>query len=135
MAYFSLFGDSFPLEKATKKLGITPTKTYKKGDRIRDLSITRKVTCWDLSTDYQESFDVNEQLDQIIKQIQEKDSIINEIRKTYSVECKFTIVIIIEEGYTPALYLNNEVIKFASSIDAEFDIDLYANPYIDDMDY
>lgn len=34
-----------------------------------------------------------------------------------------------EEGHTPALYLDKDVINFASSIEAEFDIDLYANPY------
>lgn len=44
------------------------------------------------------------------------------------------IVIIIEEGHTPALYLNNNAIKFASNIEAEFDIDLYANPYKDKLE-
>ncbi|MFJ3390822.1 MULTISPECIES: hypothetical protein [unclassified Lysinibacillus] len=37
----------------------------------------------------------------------------------------------IEKGNTPALYLDKDIIKFASSIEAEFDVDLYANPYDD----
>lgn len=38
----------------------------------------------------------------------------------------------IEEGNAPALYLSN--IKFASSIEAEFDVDLYSNPYVIDLE-
>lgn len=34
-----------------------------------------------------------------------------------------------ENGETPGLHLDNEQIEFANNIKAEFDIDLYANPY------
>jgi hypothetical protein len=56
-------------------------------------------------TGYQESFDINEQLQQIITQLRNKVSIFSEIKKIYSVECKFFIVVEIEEGNTPGLYL------------------------------
>lgn len=36
------------------------------------------------------------------------------------------------EGYTPAFHLDIPVIEFANSIKADFDIDLYANPYVED---
>jgi hypothetical protein len=136
MVCFSIYGDTFPLDYVTEKLGITPTNTYGKGDVVPNRSTTRYrlETTWDLGTDYQESLDVNEQLHQIINQLRDKVTIINKIKKAYPVECKFFIVIIIEEGYTPALYLNKEVINFASSIEAEVDIDLYANPYESDID-
>ena len=35
---------------------------------------------------------------------------------------------------TPALYLDSEQIKFANDINAEFDIDTYANPYNSEWD-
>lgn len=129
--YFSLFGDTFPLDYVTEKLGITPSNTYRKGDIIPNRSATlfRKETSWDLDTGYQESLDVNEQLQQIITPLRKKVSIINEIKKIYSVECKFFIVVEIEEGNTPGLYLDTAVINFASNIEAAFDIDLYASPY------
>lgn len=133
--YLSIFGDSFPLEDITEKLEIEPSNTYRKGDRIpnRSSKLLRKETSWDLDTGYQESFDVEEQLQQIIMPLRNKVSIIQEIKQTYSVVCKFFIVIIMEEGDTPSLYLDTDVINFASSIGAEFDIDLYANPYEDDF--
>nr|WP_233269734.1 DUF4279 domain-containing protein [Heyndrickxia camelliae] len=44
-------------------------------------------------------------------------------------ECKFFVVINIEEENTASLYIDKEIIEFASSIVAEFDIDLYTDPY------
>lgn len=35
---------------------------------------------------------------------------------------------------SPALYLDIPVIEFASRIQADFDIDLYANPYDEELD-
>lgn len=131
IVYFSLFGMEFPIEEITERLEITPTETYNKGDLIpnRSRPLYRKETSWDLGTGYQASLDVNDQLQKIIIKLKNKASIINEIKDAYSVECKFFIVVKIEEGNTPGLYLDKEIIKFASSIEAEFDVDLYANPY------
>ncbi|MGF6949787.1 putative DNA-binding protein YlxM (UPF0122 family) [Neobacillus sp. B4I6] len=135
MVYFSLYGDEFSIDEVTEKLEVTPTKTYKKGDLIPNRSTVcyRKETSWDLGTGYQVSLDVNNQLQQIIDKLQNKSSIINEIKEAYSVECKFFIVVIIQEGNAPALYLDKDIIKFAASIEAEFDVDLYANPYENDF--
>jgi membrane-associated HD superfamily phosphohydrolase len=129
MVYFSLYGDEFPIDDITEKLEVIPTETYKKGDLIPNRSTARyrKETSWDLGTDYQVSLDVNNQIQQIINNLQNKSSIINEIKEAYSLECKFFIVVKIEDGNTPALYLDKNIIKFAASIEAEFDIDLYAN--------
>jgi hypothetical protein len=129
--YFSLFGDDFPIDYVTKKLEVTPTETYKNRELIpnRSTVLYKKETSWDLGTGYQVSLDVNDQLQQIVCKLQYKSSTINEIKEAYFVECKFFIVIKIEDGNTPALYLDKKVMKFASSIEAEIDIDLYANPY------
>ncbi|WP_307414334.1 DUF4279 domain-containing protein [Neobacillus ginsengisoli] len=140
MVYFSLYGDDFPVDSVTELLGINPTNSYKKGDVIEikpnpNIVSTkvhyRKETAWELGTDYQESYDVKEQLNEVIKPLKNKAHIINQLKSKFSLECHFEIVIIMENGYTPAFYLNKEQIEFANSIKAEFDIDLYANPYND----
>jgi hypothetical protein len=125
--YFSLFGDTFPLDDVSKSLEITPTAAYSKGESIPHSTAPRfrKETAWVIDTGYQESLDVNEQLQQIVTQLRGKALIINEMKQIHSMECKFSIVIKIEEGHTPALYLDKSIIKFTSSIEAEFDIDLY----------
>lgn len=107
MVYFSMFADEFPLEMVTKQLGIEPTESYKKGDIIKKISPTenhvRCYTCWKLSTGYQESLDVGDQVNLIINQIGGKALIINDLKRRFGLECRFTIVIIINNGYTPGL--------------------------------
>lgn len=141
--YFSLYGDDFSIDYVTRSLGIEPTNTYKKGDGIErkhklnvDSTKTqfRQETAWELATDYQESNDVKDQMDQIIRPLKNKATIINQLKSQYKLECDFSIVIIMGNGDTPSLHLDNEQIEFANSIKAEFDIDLYANPYNDNLD-
>ncbi|AGK54492.1 TPR domain-containing protein [Bacillus sp. 1NLA3E] len=136
--YFSLYGDDFPIDNVTEILGIKPTNSYKKGDVIPkkynpNVVSTkvqfRKETAWEFGTDYQESNDVKVQLDHIIRPLKNKATIINQLKSKYNLECDFSIVIIMENGETPGLHLDNEQIEFANNIKAEFDIDLYANPY------
>jgi hypothetical protein len=123
------------LDEVTEKLNVTPTKTYKNGDLIPNPSTVhyRKETSWDLGIGYEDSLDVCNQLQQIVGELQNKLSTINEIKEAYSLECKFYIVIKIEKGKAPFLYFDKDIIKFASSIEAEFDVDLYANPYESDF--
>jgi len=143
MVYFSLYGDDFPIDNVTELLGINPTDSYKKGDTIErkpnpNIISTkvhyRKETNWELGTDYQESYDVKEQLNQIIRPLKNKAALINQLKTDYNLECHFEIVIIIENGDAPSLHFDMEQIEFANSIKAEFDIDLYANPYVDPME-
>ncbi|WP_028532473.1 DUF4279 domain-containing protein [Paenibacillus sp. UNC217MF] len=124
--YYSLFGDDFDVDEVTRRIGINPRSVSLKGERINE-NRTRKETSWTISTDYEESLDVSGQLNQIIIQLRDKCEIINTIQKTFQATNKLFIVIIIEEGMTPALYLDSEQIKFANDINAEFDIDIYAN--------
>lgn len=80
---------------------VDPTKSYKKGEIIRKTNeienITRKYTSWQLSTGYQESFDVGDVMEQLILKLKDKSAIINELKREFGLECRFTIVIKINE--------------------------------------
>lgn len=143
IVYFSIYGDEFPVNDVTQLLSIKPTESYNKGDiiarKINDNLISstvhyRKETAWVLSSGYQESYDVKEQLDQVLEPLKSKTEIINQLKTKYKLECLLSIVIKIENGRTPGLHFDNEQLGFANSIKAEFDIDLYANPYRSDFD-
>lgn len=134
MAYFSATGDIFPLEAITEALSIEPTRTYKKGDVVarRDnpnlvftKTLYRKETDWTLSTGYQESYDINNQLHVILKSLEEKTEQLKQLKKKYDLEFLFTVVIQVENNESPAMYLQKEIINFASSIQAEIHFDLY----------
>lgn len=139
MVEFCLFGDEFPKDYLTDTLEIKPTETYKMGEAIKrnrtsTKTIYRKETAWILSMDYQESLDIEIQMDQIFRPLRNKVAIINQLKTEYKLECKIFIVIIMENGDSPGLYLDNEQIEFANRVKAEFDIDLYANPHESDFD-
>ncbi|PGU41587.1 DUF4279 domain-containing protein [Bacillus cereus] len=134
MAYFSATGDIFPLEAITETLSIEPTRTYKKGDVVarRDnpnlvftKTLYRKETDWTLSTGYQESYDINNQLHVILKSLEEKTEQLKQLKKKYDLEFLFMVVIQVENNESPAMYLQKEIINFASSIHAEIHFDLY----------
>ncbi|HDR7896750.1 DUF4279 domain-containing protein [Bacillus pacificus] len=134
MAYFSITGDIFPVEAITNALSIEPTRTYKKGDVVarRDnpnlvstKTLYRKETNWTLSTGYQESYDINNQLHVILKSLEEKTEPLKQLKKKYDLEFLFMVVIQIENNESPAMYLQKDILDFASSIQAEIHFDLY----------
>ena len=68
-------------------------------------------------------------MEQVLLQIKDKESMINDLKREFGLDCRFAIVIRMNEGCTPAFHLDTPLIRFANSIKADFDIDLYANPY------
>ncbi|MGO4731841.1 DUF4279 domain-containing protein [Paenibacillus sp. 2KB_22] len=66
MAEFIVTGDHFEPKLITEQIGIEPSGTYIKGEKIDDRDLYRKETCWFLEMDYQESFDINQQLNHIL---------------------------------------------------------------------
>lgn len=136
MVYFKIVSDDLSPDFVTQKLELMPTRTHERGDRIGpETDRTWDFSAWYLETDYQESFDVNDQLEQILSQLRGKEEAIDELYEKYEdLMTQFVIVIIINEGQTPALYFDSSVIAFAHRIRADFDIDMYANPYEEDED-
>lgn len=134
MAYFNVTGDIFPVEAISDALNIEPTKTYKKGDVVerRDnpnlvstKTLYRKETDWTLSTGYQESYDINNQLHVILKSLKEKTEQLKQHKKKYDLHFLLMVIIQVENNESPAMYLQKEIINFASSIQAEIHFDLY----------
>lgn len=141
--YFSLFGEEFPIETVSNALGLNPTHSHIKGEEIKRKSnhnvtytrpLYRKETTWELGTEYEETTDLNEQISQVIEEFQNKEETINELCKTYKLECLFMIVLVINDGFTPATYINKEFINIANQIGAEIHFDIYANPYKSEFD-
>lgn len=133
LVYFQLLADDFSIEDVSHRLGLTPTETFKRGDKSTYPSRPREYTSWSLGTGYQPSFDVNDQLRHIIAQLRGKETILDDIYSAYDdIRSKFIIVIVMENGQTPSLVFDLKTIQFAHRIRAEFDIDLYANPYEED---
>lgn len=134
--YFSMFGDHFPIDLVSDLLGLKPTCSYYKGELIpenpnirRIKTMYRKETVWEIGINYEETYDINDQINQVINQLNNKEHTIIELCKEFKLQCLFMIVMIINEGETQATYINKQFIKLANMLDAEIHFDIYANPY------
>ncbi len=125
MVEFRIIGHEFDPKIITKEMSIQPTDYWVEGEEIRDRGIFRTYSCWCLSAGYEETLDINEPLNKIIKQLILKKHILLKLKQKYNVHYRFDSVINIENGKKPAIFLSADTIEFASSIKAEFDFDLY----------
>lgn len=124
MAEFIIVGDHFPIDEISNRLALEPTGYYLKGEKVRE-GIERAETCWFISTGYEESLDINDQLNKLINLIEEKECDLLAMQSEYELEYKFCVVIRVEQNEKPAIYLTQEVISFTNSLKAWFDFDLY----------
>lgn len=125
MIEFSIYGENFEHKYITKLLGIMPSEAYSKGELIRNGRVTRKETAWTISTGYEVSIDINEQLEKIIFILEGKLDKLVELKNNLRLNMLFMIVVKIENNEIPALYLRKEFIHFADKIDAEVGFDIY----------
>ncbi len=85
----------------------------------------RWFSSWYISTDKQESDNINNQIVQIYDLIKDKIDILNELRDEYKLVYSISIVPKIENGENPAMFFDHYIIEFACKIHAVIDIDQY----------
>ncbi|GGG78247.1 DUF4279 domain-containing protein [Paenibacillus radicis (ex Gao et al. 2016)] len=134
MAYFMIYGDKFLPDNISSKLGITPTKQHLKGDIIsphpqlrNSRTMYRNETVWELSTGYQNSYDINDQINELLDSLESKQNALLEIKRNKSTSFMFMIVIQVRNEETPATYLKSRFLNFATAIGAEIHFDLYVS--------
>lgn len=122
---FVIGGETFfDHDEVTKKMGIIPTYLRKKGEKLR-CGKPFHMTEWGFETEYEPSYDINDQLNKVTEQLKNKECIINEICSKYEISPTFVIVVNVENGEFPAMYFNTDFIKFAASINADIGFDPY----------
>ena len=125
MVEFSIYGENFEPKYITKQLGIMPSETYLKGELIRYGRATRKETAWSISSGYEVSLDINNQLEKVIFLLKDKVDKLVELKNSLCLNMLFIIVIRIEDNEIPAMYFKKDFIRFISKIDAEVGFDTY----------
>lgn len=124
-AKFLIIGDEFIPKVITNELNIEPQKFWVKGQQINNKPVYRKSTCWYISTETEESLDINNQINKLLNILKNKNEILKDLKIKYKLEYLFQVVIEINDAITPAICLDSVFINFANSITAEFEIDLY----------
>jgi len=132
MAEILIFGDDFEPSYISDKLGIAPTDFYIKGENLKYANKQRDHTCWTWNTGYEISLDIEEQILQIVKIFSPKIDILDKLKSDLSLEYKVGVVINVENGESPAIFLSMRTLQFLNAIKSEFDCDLYVSSFIEE---
>lgn len=124
-AEFIVYSDDLNPKLVTDFLGLSPTQSWAKGDDIRGKNNRRKESIWLLSTEYEESLDINNQLSKLLIILNDKKYKLLELVQLYPVNYTMEIVIRVRKGEVPAIYFDSQTISFINEIQAKIDIDLY----------
>jgi len=149
-AELKIQGDGFDPQDITNKLGIIPNSTTKKGDLLKT-NKPCEFSFWYFNTEEQIEYDdvdqyryklgplseygLEVQMKKIIDLLKPKKDILISLMEKYKLRYIFEGIVVANNGYCPSISLDVETMKFMVEINAEFDVDLYANPYeIEDDD-
>lgn len=126
--YFALKGDTFDPQILTDKIGVKPTKTWKKGDKgyyKREVDFSM----WELSTEEGKEYVwIDNLVNEIIEQLYDKIEIINELKRQFNLISVLEIVLYIdtnEEETTPSLGHDLKTIEFLHRTQTTTDVDIY----------
>lgn len=122
--YIFTYENTFEPNEITKLLGIIPTESYIQKNKIDDIGPV-KETSWNLIMNYEESNDINIQLDKLVQLLKPKKELLREIKQKYSAHIQFMIVIEVKNDEWPGMYLQNDFIKFVADIGGEIQFDPY----------
>lgn len=128
-ASFTFRGLDFEPEEICKKVGITPSKTWKASDLIYPkATIRRKQNGWSvkLKLDEKSSLYLEDHIRSVIEQLEPGWLPLIEICKKYDAEINCVIYAVGDER--PAVHFDKEIVDKAAKLNAEIDIDLYFIP-------
>lgn len=120
MVDFYFYSESLKFSYIDGLMGIVATEKRKKESfSIKEFA----KDYWILSTGYQNSDDINSQLNKIMSLISSKKVAINSICQQCNAMCGFCIVIKRHNDIIPAVYYEREFIKFLADINADINMD------------
>lgn len=122
---FSIKGENVNPVDITKIIGVSPSRSYFKGDQIKNKPMFRDHSLWEIETGFQLSFDINHQLKLMIEMLKNKKDLIKKLTIQYDALISFIIVINFINQDKPAIYLSKEVISFVNDIGADIQFDYY----------
>ena len=126
--YFALTGDNFDTGEVTSRIGISPTDSWRKGDKGKYKPVL-EFASWRLSTDKgKEYIQIDNLVDEIVSKLYDKIEIINDLKRQFQLDSVLEIVLYIdtnEDNSTPALGHDLRTIEFLYRTGSTTDVDIY----------
>ena len=130
-----LTADEFDLDEVTRKMDILPTTTRTK-DSFPPQSITAGFarTGWALEIEEEHCLALSILFERLIEILRGKEGIINGFQNDYGIEASISISIHMHQAANPEIWLPQEAVKFAATINASIGFDIYSYCSCEDDD-
>ena len=127
--YFALKGDRFDPADVTTRLGVAPTRTWRKGDPTPYGNRQFQYSGWELSTAKgTEPLDIDRLVTEIVGQLHDRTGAIVAVKEQFGLESVLEIVLYVdvnEQAFTPALGHDLRTIDFLYHTRTITDVDIY----------
>jgi hypothetical protein len=132
---FILSGKSMNLSEITEQLNITPTRVRTLNDWPESIKNPKAELpddlkpcyIWRLDLGYENCQLVRDRFDIVLNLLKEKESVINRLKKRFSLEISFSVGIHAQHDQhnMPEIFLTQDIIAFVASIKASIGFDMY----------
>ncbi|MDC9597251.1 DUF4279 domain-containing protein [Xenorhabdus anantnagensis] len=123
--YFAVSGEDINPTDITHELSLQPIQSWMKGDLIPETNRRREYSFWSIGTGDEKSLDINEQFNKVFSYLQGKENTLIEMGCQYELEYQFNVVIKVKDEVTPAMHLDNVLLRKVNALNADISIDLY----------
>jgi hypothetical protein len=120
-AYFTLVGDFNPAS-ITARIGLNPTKSWKKGDRSEQTNLERKFSRWSLYSRLDKGRPLERHVDDVLIQLEPVEDKIVAIRSEF--EGYLSLVAYFYAGY-PGLHFEAPALAKIGKMNLAMDMDFY----------
>lgn len=118
-----LVGKGFVPEDVTAAVQLTPTRSWRSGDRIQQSKLTRKDDAWLFGFPRQEIDDLDICVSKLLDAVEpHKGEIINAMRR-FNLKSEISLAIYLR-GETPSSFFAAKTIRRIADIEASLDLDL-----------
>lgn len=126
-ASLTLTGLDLDPEQITRRTSISPSKTWRLGEKVDDRSVLRyQHNGWRLTSGLPKQRDLEEHVESVLTQIRSSWSVLTQLGATYDAE--MACVVYSYGGDRPPIHLSKGVLRRVSELNADIDIDLYVLP-------
>jgi hypothetical protein len=115
--------DNFDPADLTEKIKIQPTRTWRKGDMIRE-NLYRKETCWTLITSRIRTFELEASYQELMHILDGKIQILSDYAKENNCCIKIEPVIKVDNAQ-PVIIISREIQETLLMLNATMEFDIY----------